>query len=147
MSDWTATPANANVPTALWGSGDVSIVPAGEQTIPGLVGASFTVPAPALGSTPGSMSILSALQYDVLPAIGLLPLSSPREPSGPKAYTSELAVAIIAIEIATVAAPLRRDLFAALSELGISPVTNADPELFALEAPSLFIADPLIALS
>ncbi|GAA2143747.1 DUF6603 domain-containing protein [Actinomadura napierensis] len=142
---WQVTATTANLPKALWGTGDGKGVPAGrDQLVTGrLTGLSVRAPAPQQGWTAGPIAVAAALGIDpVLPA-GVLPVTGRAGATGDVPVLGDT-VATITDQIAAVGAARRDELFTALSQLGLAPATNGPLTRFAAQTEVLFTDQPLL---
>jgi hypothetical protein len=146
---WTVKPKTAAVAVALWGVGPRSeLFDADEQLVPDqLVGFELRSPETALGATPGVIAA-DNLVADVLSPTGTLPIQPGQDPEGPIAETADNSIETIETTIASQdGSTARAQLFAALQDLGVDPLTNQDMQPFANVAGSLFTTEPLIVPS
>lgn len=145
-SGWTVTASTANVPKALWGTGDGSTLdPGNNQLVTGqLTGLALQAPAAAAGASAGSFPVASTLGIDPVSAPGLLPVQAGTAVSGDVPAAGQASVAAIAGQIATTGAAARDQLYQALTSLGAAPATNGPLTGLAAQAGALFPDQPLL---
>lgn len=143
---WTIAELTQNVAKALWGTGPQGQMdPGTAQLVPNqLVGFTVTAPTDPATSSPGPVNE-QYLAYTTLNPPGTLPIGPGRPAQGPVAQTSTTTIALIESEIAsTTTTTARGNLFTALGNLGINPVTNGDMTNYANVAGALFTNEPLL---
>ncbi|MGW7003827.1 DUF6603 domain-containing protein [Streptomyces sp. NPDC054933] len=142
---WTVKPVKANVPQALWGTGEPD---ADDPLVPGqLVGLTVTVPAPEDGGSPGEMTDVS-LGFEDLDSSRTLPIARGDEPTGPvprpwQEGQHPTHIGRIADGIHTSTVEARDGLYAALTALGVAPSSNDRLDGFARLADATFTAEPM----
>lgn len=149
LPKWGRTRITANVPTALWGTGEQSTLPApGEQLIPEqLVGARFASPAAENGTSTGYISE-QAIAFDPVTPDGPMPLDPTTGPTGPIPQRPT-AGGVIAKIASTVDAgdqrTARTALAAAMTAAGLDlgPLDTNLPA-FATAASTAFTAEPML---
>ncbi|MFI9202834.1 DUF6603 domain-containing protein [Streptomyces sp. NPDC053048] len=145
---WRLDPLRANVPQALWGTGDPSDEDAPQDPLleDQLTGLGITVPEPVDGPSPGAMTDLS-LGFEELAPSHALPVGPADRPTGPvpEAWQpgTPTSIGTIAAGIATTAAPARDALFAELTALGLAPASHDRLDGFAALADNTFTAEPM----
>ncbi|GHC60019.1 DUF6603 domain-containing protein [Streptomyces cinnamoneus] len=147
---WTVDTVTANVPQALWGTGEPNAGDAGDSAlVPGqIIGLTVTVPAPQDGPTPGGMTDV-ALGFDDLAPSHALPVTPGDTPTGPVPRAWEegqepTSIGAIATGIAGTTVPARDALYAELTALGVAPPSHDRLDGFAaLAATGAFTSEPL----
>ncbi|MGK5543608.1 DUF6603 domain-containing protein [Streptomyces sp. URMC 127] len=147
---WSIDKVTANVPQALWGTGEPTAADAATSPLlpDRITGLTVTVPAPKDGPTPGETTDV-ALGFQDLDPSHTLPVTPADPPTGPQPLPWQegqepTSIGAIATGIAGPAAPAREALYAELAALGLAPPSHDRPDRFAaLAAAGAFTAEPL----